>query len=361
MYLSDIILQSARSGLALQSDRGTFPPGHNGPYYDKETPVRNTSHWLITMLKAYKLSGKNLFKNSAYKAAEYLTTSEARPMKATFLSRLNPEKDFCNGLIGQAWVIEALILASQILEDYRYKKLAKTVFLTHPFNYEIGLWRIVNIDGSYRSYDMTFNHQLWFAAVGGMIDSKPDSRIGKRVIRFLDCAQKNHLMASRSGRIQHAIVDSPTRKVLRNYFNFIFHPLKSKTQKTEIIQKEIGYHAFNLYAFAILKEIFTEHSIWKAKKIFSILEYINNIEFKKGIENNRFAYPYNPPGFEVGYSLQVFKNKNADIEKDIRWWVKQQLISTYDEEKKLLKINTEDSNTLSARFYEVTRIHNILV
>ena len=361
MYLSDIILQTARSGIALQSDNGTFPPGHNGPYNDKETPVRNTAHWLITMLKAYKISGQNIFKSSAHKAAQYLTTSEARPMNATFLCRLNPEKDFCNGLIGQAWVIEALILASQILEDYRYKKLAKTVFLDHPFNHEIGLWRIVNSDGSYRSYDMTFNHQLWFAAAGGMIDNSSDSKIGKRVNRFLNCAQKKHLRVNRIGRIQHAIVNSPCRKMLRFFLNLIVHPIKAKDQKTEILQKEIGYHAFNLYAFALLKENFSDHSIWKTKKIFNIIEYINSREFKKDIETNRYAYPYNPSGFEVGFSLQVFKEMNADIENDMRWWIKQQLIKNFDDKIKLMKLKTEDSNTLAARFYEVTRIQNIQV
>ncbi|MFC1577578.1 agl cluster protein AglQ [Thermodesulfobacteriota bacterium] len=354
-------MQTAHSGIALQSNNGTFPPGHNGPYNDKETPVRNTAHWLITMLKAYELSGDNIFKNAAYRAARYLTSSQARPMKATFLCRLNPEKDFCNGLIGQAWVIEALILAGQILEDYRYKKLAKTVFLAHPFNYEIGLWRIVNSDGSYRSYDMTFNHQLWFAAAGGMIDANSDSKIGHRVNRFLNCAYKKHLRVNRLGRIQHAIVNSPVRNLIGMFVNLILYPLKLKAMKAEIIKKEIGYHAFNLYAFAMLKEKFSDHFIWKTNKIFHILEYINCTEFRKGIETNRYAYPYNPPGFEVGYSLQVLKKMDTDIENDIRWWVTQQLAKNFDNEHKLMNLNTEDSNTLAARFYEVTRIENIQI
>ena len=268
MYLSDIILQSAHAGLALQSDRGDFPPGHNGPYYDKETPVRNTSHWLITMLKAYEISGKTIFKDSAYRAAKYLTGSEARPMNATFFCRLNPEKDFCNGLIGQAWALEALIFASKVFEDHRYKNLAKTVFAAHPFDSNTGLWRIVNTDGSYRSFDMTFNHQLWFAATGGMIDPKSDGAIGHLVIRFLDCAQINHLRVRRSGRIQHAITGPPHKNVILSLSRFFFKHSNSKAQKTEMVEKEIGYHAFNLCAFAILNEIFPDHPFWKTRKFF---------------------------------------------------------------------------------------------
>ncbi len=56
MLLSNIIQQSSKAALQIQSDDGSFPPGHNGPYHDQETPVRNTAHWLFTMLKACEIS-----------------------------------------------------------------------------------------------------------------------------------------------------------------------------------------------------------------------------------------------------------------------------------------------------------------
>ena len=82
-----------------------------------ETPVRNTAHWLITMLKAYEISNETKFKDSAWRAVQYLLSPSARPMNATFFCRTNPEKDFCNGLVGQAWIIEALAIAGMKLED----------------------------------------------------------------------------------------------------------------------------------------------------------------------------------------------------------------------------------------------------
>jgi hypothetical protein len=126
-----------------------------------------------------------------------------------------------------------------------------------------------------------------------------------------------------------------------------------------MVEKEIGYHAFNLCAFAILNEIFPDHPFWKTRKFFSILDYINSIEFMKGVVTNRFAYPYNPPGFEIGYALQVFRKTNSETEQSIRWWLNQQLIHSYDKNLNLLNMNTEDKHTLAARFYEVTRLHDL--
>lgn len=32
--------------ILLTSSMSQMPPGHNGPYFDVETPIRNTAHWL---------------------------------------------------------------------------------------------------------------------------------------------------------------------------------------------------------------------------------------------------------------------------------------------------------------------------
>ena len=59
--LHEVIVSSASAALTLQRDDGSMPAGHNGPYYDPETPVRNTAHWLITFSRAYELSGAERF------------------------------------------------------------------------------------------------------------------------------------------------------------------------------------------------------------------------------------------------------------------------------------------------------------
>ena len=113
MMLYDIIVRSSRQALRLKGKKKFMPPGHDGPHYDEETPVRNSSHWLITFLKAYDITKDEKFREASIDLAEYLISKDARPMDANFFHRKNPEKDFCNNLIGAAWTIEALVEASK--------------------------------------------------------------------------------------------------------------------------------------------------------------------------------------------------------------------------------------------------------
>lgn len=362
MRLNDIILQSAKAALDLQSANGSFPKGHNGPYYDPETPVRNTAHWLITLLKAYELSNESTFKDAAFKAAQYLTAPAARPMRATFFCRTNPGKDFCNGLIGQAWAIEALVIASKTLEDHKYQELAKEVFLLHPFDYEVSLWRRVNVDGSHTTYDMTFNHQLWFAAAGAMLDGDKEGKIQRQVARFLDRVQKAHLRTARSGRITHSLrLSSSLRGISGAAAYTLRHPRQVIKQNTKMTHKEIGYHAFNLYGFCLLYQHFPMHPLWQSKKFMPTLRFMNSREYVKGLENNRFGYPYNPPGFEVAFTMQVFGSHLSSVLKPADWWVEQQLKLCYDVREKMMNRNTEDKETLAARLYEATRLQDMKV
>ncbi len=143
MKLSDIIVESAYSGLNMIDYKTcTMPSGHNGLKYDLETPVRNNGQWAILFFNAYKISGDRKFFDAAVLLMDYFFSKEARPMNATFWHRKNPEKDACNGVIGSAFSIEALITAFQNTGDSRYKDLASEVFLLHPFDEKKKIWKI---------------------------------------------------------------------------------------------------------------------------------------------------------------------------------------------------------------------------
>ena len=128
MKLSDFIILSAEKALKLQDNNGSFPPGHNGPYHDPETPVRNSGHWLITFAKCFSLTGKSVFRERVVGAGKYLMSKTARPYGHSFHHRNKNNKDRCNGLIGQAWTIEAIAQAAMTLEDESYSDLAEDVF-----------------------------------------------------------------------------------------------------------------------------------------------------------------------------------------------------------------------------------------
>lgn len=359
MLLSDIIFQSAQAALQLQLKDGAFPPGCNGPYRDTETPVRNTAHWLITMLKAYEISKESRFKDSVWRAVKYIISPENRPLNATFFCRKNPEKDFCNGLIGQAWVIEALATAGIKLEDPKYIELAKNVFILHPFDYKVGLWRRVNVDGSYNSFDTTFNHQLWFASAGSLIDRDSDNSISSMITRFLDCVLESHLNIDRSGRIIHVISKpSSKRDRISELIYLLRRPNNSHKTNNQIAYKEIGYHAFNMYAFSMLKQYIPDHPLWKSNKFLLTLEFMNKADFINGLENNIYGYSYNLSGFEVAFTIQEFRSL-LSFSKSKEWWVAQQLRRCYDKDYKMLNRSTEDKVTLAARLYEATRLKDM--
>ncbi len=358
MLLSDIILQSSKAALQLQSEDGSFPPGCNGPYHDQETPVRNTAHWLITMLKAYEISNEVIFKDSAWRAVQYLLLPSNRPMNANFFCRKNPEKDFSNGLVGQAWVIEAIAIAGKKLGNSQCFELAKNVFLLHPFDHKVGLWKRVNVDGSYSTFDMAFNHQLWFAAAGAILDSNSNNSINTEIIRFLDCAQEFLLKIDCSGRILQRIKRPFTKSNRNSIISFLRRPICSHKRNNKMEYKEIGYHAFNMYAFSILKQCIPEHPIWQSSNFNSALEFMNKAEFIDGLEDNIYGYPYNPPGFEVAFAMQEFPSLFS-FTKPIKWWVEQQLSRCYNKEKNMMNKFTEDENTLAARLYESTRIKDL--
>ncbi len=342
----------------MQSARGTFPPGHNGPYYDNETPVRNTAHYLITLIKAYEISNDKNFYTAAQHAAEFLCSPVARPMKGSFFCRMNPQKDFCNGLIGQAWVIEALAAAARCFNDEKYQTLAREIFLLHPFDHRFGLWQRLSVDGSHLPYDATFNHQLWFAASGTLIAADKKDEIFNRVNFFLEKAARSHFKISRSGRISHPIPintgSSPLQRVLKN---IIYH-VRISNQKKQIIEKEIGYHAFNLYALAMINSQIPDNSFFQNNKVRSALNYIQSNEFISGLENNPFSYPYNPCGFEVAYAIQIFPSIEDKAKRTSRWWINQQIKRTFSYKEKAFSINTTDANTLTARLYEAARLED---
>ncbi len=353
--LYKLIESSAAAGAALQSSDGAMPPGHNGPYHDPETPVRNTAHWLITFLKAFDISGERQFLEAAHRAVAYLCSDEARPMKATFWHRKNPEKDFCNGLIGQAWTIEALAVAANSLDYEACQRIAESVFLLHPFDERLGVWRRVNVDGSYLSFDMTFNHQLWFAAAGALISPQASGEVQNRVRCFM--ARVEHLLDVYSpGLIRHSLMLKFSWG--QRLFGLYKRLRQSSRTHKQAAYKAVGYHAFNLYALALLKRQFPDHSFWRSAKFDAVWRYALSDAYEAEIEDNKFGYPYNPPGFEIAFALEVFAD-NARVEQER--WLSEQFRRCYDFESHLMNRGTEDPVTHAARLYEGTRLPDIRI
>jgi uncharacterized protein YyaL (SSP411 family) len=144
-------------------NKGYIEPGHNGPYYDDETPVRNTAHFISTLYYYYLISNKKELKNYIKTCAEYIISSKSISEYNIFKCRTSSNKDCSNGVIGQAWVIEGLVNAYKATKNIKYIDIANLVAETIPYDFNSHLWMTIDCDGSNKGFDSTFNHQLWYA------------------------------------------------------------------------------------------------------------------------------------------------------------------------------------------------------
>jgi len=376
MKLYDVIVLSANSALKLQNFKGEMPAGHNGPYNHKCTPVRNTAHWIITFLKAYEITKDQKFKDAAFKSCEYLMSQDARPYGYNFLSMLDSPHE-TNGLIGDAWVIEALSIASKALNIKKYRDLAREVFFMHPFNSEQGVWHILNTDGSIEElverYDPvnkltikipeTFNHILWFALSGLLLSEDCDTEINTQLDIFF--SKLPYFFESyKDGLISH------------NPY------VKGKNQQLDLTvkHKEIAYHSFNLYAYALIKDMRPDLELFKMDKFIRTLYYIRTNDYFSGLldtknENNdkwtppnlkklghnRYGFAYNVSGFEAAFALWSFQDffkddPSFELMSEVERWTSEQIKHCFDFKTGLMRLNTEDEMTLAARIYEATRL-----
>lgn len=346
-----LITKTALLGLKTIKQNGQMPSGHNGPYNDKETPVRNTGHWLIIFSKAYQITKNKNFKTVAGQLAKYLLTKKAKPHNASFHHRFTPQKDKCNGLIGQAWTIESLIEASRLLKDSQYISLAANVFTSHKFNYYKGLWHRLEIDGKTLSIDSTLNHQIWFAAIGSEINNKT---IHSQVKLFLD-RLSNNITVLNNGLIFHPIISIWKKQTIisriKNMALGTYHPEKINNK---LIYKSIGYHSFNLYALAILKNKFPRHIFWQSKSFKQTIKYCFSDQYKKDLIGNKYGFPYNPVGFEMPFIIDTFSKLNMKEKNSLSaFWLKQQIKN--NQHKNL------DVPTQTARIYELSRSSNVTI
>jgi|TARA_B100000315_G_scaffold175300_1_gene163822 hypothetical protein len=361
------------SGQALANPKIYLQPGHNGPYNDHETPVRNFGHWLITFSKCFELTGKQIYLDKIRELAEFLISDNARPFGYSFHHRYKESKDKCNGLIGQAWTIESLVYASSVLDDMNYAYVAEEVFSQHNFNEKLGLWNRLETNGLILSIDETFNHQLWFAACASLLGTPRREEIRERIIQFMNLLSEN-LSVLDNGLIYHPIErrinyngsDTSYKTKIKNSVKSFLFMLWNKDRKStnsdkeyrgKMTTKSVGYHQFNMYAFAILKESFPDHPFWLSPRFQSSVDYLISNEFKNEISENRFGYPYNPPGFEVPYALSVFTEMTeGELIKISSWYINEQFKRCYNTQTRMLDKNIEDPLTLTARVYEVTRL-----
>lgn len=331
--------------------------GINGPYNNCDTPVRNTSHWIVIYAFLYKETQEEKYLVIVHKLSEYLLRQDLYGLMGAIHCMEDDRMDHLNGLIGQAWAIEGLIAAYELEHDARYIQAAKKIFLSQRFDKENKLWSIVELSGKEKGYDHVYNHQLWFAAVGAELNSiVNDKQISTMISEYMNAMDSN-LMIHSDGLVGHYCwncgnLKDKLKNLLRLYLCEITGagvPGSSFNQ----IEYEKSYHLYNVYGFAILKHCFPNHNFFEGKKCKKVISYAEKIENFEPIKKNyKYSYTYNSPAFEYPFAIMSFRGK-VDVEILRKLWDYQNLF--FDREKNMYSVNVVDCDTMTARIYEIVR------
>lgn len=350
--VDNLIVETAEAGLELQSDDGAMPAGYNGPHGHKMTPARNTSHWAITFLQAFKISGDENFQGAATKCLDLLISPVLRPMGGAFWHRCHINKNSFNGLIGQSWSIEALYYGWKILDEEQYRDIGLEVFSQHVYDETLGLWYQLDLDGSAFQIEKTLNQQIWLAAMGTHLTYE-DGDILDTIRDFLSRLPEK-IMLRRFGLLPKAVLRSGSTKAkLKRLLRELL--LENAKKRREI---EYGYHLFTLCGLAQLFERFPTHEFWSTSVFNKALSFSFSPRLLQNLAQNRYGFPYNVPGFELPYIYSVFRPfvPQSKVDNLCFRCLSHQLNVHYNPESHLLELNSEDPETLAARFYEICRI-----
>lgn len=351
---------------------GNVDGGHNGPYFDYEKAGRNISHWICTFCSYYEKTHNQKYKTAVKVLAEYFYSGQDYTDAGVYYCRDKEKKDHVNGTIGAAWIIEGMVEAAKVLKDERLLDRAINLFKAFPYDQNNGMWERIEIDGKNLGLDITYNHQLWFAASGAeILQYRYDADIDRMIIGFLDRSRKTFWVMP-SGVICHfANCYINTIQCLKNQIKYLKHCAEIAFKSPSLEYKEIGYHLFDMYGFSLLQDRYKNHPLFQTMKYKRALKYcLSNDYSKKLIEMQRsadstglvcdnvdedinsYGFPYNSPAFELPFILEKHGLNDNDL-CDKFFSIQRE--RTYDERKKCFGMNTEDPLVLNARIYELVR------
>lgn len=358
LEINDIIKEITLS--RIENDNFKIENGNNGPYNNSDTSVRNTAHWIGILKYVYTKTGQKKYLRIIKKLADNLCDNCT--CYGNIKCFYDNELIETNGVIGQAWVIEGLINAYNAIGDKKYYDCAVKMFLSQKYDEKKHLWKVVNCSGKILDYDYVFNHQLWFAASGFLIiNAKDNKKIRYELSDFIKNIDSLYCCYD-DGLLCHvAVVGFDFFSKIKRFIKVNLKKIRIMINEKEELEIEKGYHLFDVYGFAIIKEYSKDLLDCNTKKIKKIIKYALDID-KHDYElrnyngdniNNKYGYPYNSPAFEFPYVDYIFNegiNNNKYYEM-----LEYQIKKFYSKSEKTFSNATNDPNTLTARIYELCR------
>lgn len=339
-FFTQLAKENLKNEIRLADDISCMPAGANGPYFDLETPVRNTAHWLYTYCYLYQKTSHQEFKDIASRLSQYLLKTSNNREAGVYIHRQKSSKDWCNGVIGQAWVIEALNLASLVLERVDLKERALEDSRAFKFHKAQGAWSKTDPFTKKCRIDYTLNHQIWFAA--SLCELHENSL--DVIDHFLTGLKRGHFQVREDGLIAHLHYASSFKSwALRSRYR-----LSEFKSAASVRHKEVGYHLYNLHPLARIYKRYGNHEFFKSESFKKALSFVEENEFWKELENNKYAYPYNAPAFEFPLVVETFELDTSKLELA----QKKQMEKTFHQGLSAFYNNCPDPLVLNARIYE---------
>ena len=350
-------------------DQGYADAGHNGPHGHKDTPVRNTSHYLVIYSYLYKKTNDEKYRLICEKFADYICKESDKTSNGAVQCMTTDRFDHLNGLIGQGWAIEGLLYYYEISKNEKYLNYASKIFYSQKYDYNIHLWHRIEIDGKDIGIDKTYNHNIWFAACAAKIlDFKEDKELEKILDDLLIAGADRDFRIYSNGLLKHSVnfeqVDKEKLSI-KEIIKFFLYPLRQyDLKKLDTKYMEKAYHIFDFYGFCILEERFPNYKLFSSQNYSKAKEYASNYKklnkeygvqraIKKNANTfNMYSYSYNSMAFEYPYVSCFLNLDNKEIFNEL-FEIQKKLM--FEEKTKEFTKNNPDINTFNARTYEIIR------
>lgn len=368
----DYMTKVANMHLNTFLELGHAIPGNNGPYVQAETPARNTSHYLIVYSYLYKTTCDERYAKVSSLFASYLISEQAKTKSGAIQCMYDDGFDRINGLIGQAWAIEALLYYYEVFSDIRALEAAHNIFSSQDYNYDLHTWIRVDIDGERLGVDYAYNHSVWFAACClPLLELESENELAKMLDDFLTEGVSRDFRIYNNGLLKHLVSLAPQEK---NYLKYsikkALYPIRRVSpKKLDMKYSEQGYHLFDMYGFCILRSAFPSYPFFDSKEFRKAANYALDIDLQnrkmyvndylaKGKPHfNKYGWPYNSPAFEYPFVAACLSDQTVndfdnlfDIQADLM----------LDTETKRMSKNNPDIETFEARSYEIIRYLDLM-
>ena len=362
----DAFLRLAHSGAGqlfwIDSTTALSPGGHNGPYFDIETPVRNSAHWLASMSIAYSLTGDRAFRRAGEALTRFLLSSLMK-IDGVHIHRQRFPKDWSNGVIGPAWVSEGLMLAGRHFDIDVATRAGADLLRGLGFDEDRSLWQTWDPATGSRGTDRTVNHQVFCTAIAAEFDQ--DAVLRSRVDRFIENSLGVIVRTDHNGVLQHHVSMSLAQRLAHRIFIAARNQTGARLRRAamrhgsvpDVALRDVGYHVFSLYSISRLAAARPSAQLTMIPEVRAAASAVTSIISAPRYPDNPYGYAYNPVGFELPSIASTPGLEGTVSDEVVADAYRLQMDRTSEPDTGLLTRSTLDPLVLSARGYELGLLH----